>query len=231
MKNKQYRKKIVILFFTFATLYTVAPCIANLSAQEESSFEKQREKMTKEIFKNIKDSSGQIKNAFLTVPRHRYVPEHYQSMAYTNNPIPITGTAVIPAPQILAEIISEANLTTTSKVLVVGTGTGYSVMLLHAIVQEVFVADPSFDGSIPTGVSVSRASNPGTWTHKAPFDFIFIHTAVKEISPTVTDMLKIGGTLAAPIIDQSGIQTVIILKKTDSGVIVKSKGGAIFSSP
>lgn len=231
MNNGHIRKKIVILLLSLGFFYPASPFIANLAAQDELSFEIQREKMTIKIFKTIEYSSELIKKAFLTVPRHLYTPKHYQSMAYTNNPIPLSGAAVIPSPQILAEILSEANLTPTSKVLIAGSGTGYSVMLLHQIVREVYVADASFSGAIPEGVYVSRATSPTSWAHTAPFDFIFIHTAVNEISPEIIDMLKTGGILAAPLLDNSGIQTIIILKKTNNGTIIKSKGSAIFSTP
>ncbi|MGD1999946.1 MAG: protein-L-isoaspartate O-methyltransferase, partial [Desulfobacterales bacterium] len=78
---------------------------------------------------------GQIENrgikdprvlaAMREVPRHLFVPQELQPKAYTDRPLPIGEGQTISQPYIVALMTEVLSLTASSRVLEIGTGSGY----------------------------------------------------------------------------------------------------------
>ena len=79
-----------------------------------------------------------IIDAFLNIPRYKFVPEEYKEQSYNDRPLPIGFSQTISQPFVVAYMLQLLNLNSTHKVLEVGTGSGYQTALLCDMGCRVF---------------------------------------------------------------------------------------------
>ena len=91
--------------------------------------------------------------AIAEVPRHEFVPEDEQPYAYDNRPLPIGHGQTISQPYIVAIMTDMLNLEADSKVLELGTGSGYQAAILSKLAKKVYAIE-----IIPELVSNARAA-------------------------------------------------------------------------
>lgn len=76
-------------------------------------------------YTGYKQFSEAVMQAMAKVPRHRFVPEEMQLFAYANGPLSIGYGQTISQPYIVALMTELLALGPESKVLEIGTGSGY----------------------------------------------------------------------------------------------------------
>ena len=76
--------------------------------------------------------------AMTAVPRHEFVPRSRLSAAYDDNPLPIGYGQTISQPYIVAEMTRQLQLKPTSRVLEIGTGSGYQAAVLTEFTRHVY---------------------------------------------------------------------------------------------
>ena len=129
-----------------------------------------------------------VLEAMLKVPRHLFVgPENIET-AYHDSALPIKENQTISQPYVVALMTTLAQLSSTDKVLEVGTGSGYQAAVLGEIVQEVYtieiiktLARESSELLNKLGyenIKVKHGDGYRGWKEAAPFDAILI-TAVE----------------------------------------------------
>ncbi len=108
---------------------------------EEKKYELLRDDMvyTQIISRGISDIN--TINAMKTVPRHEFVTENQQDIAYADHPLPIGEGQTISQPYIVALMTESLELTGEEKVLEIGTGSGYQAAVLAEIVDEIFTVE------------------------------------------------------------------------------------------
>ncbi|MEJ2136897.1 MAG: protein-L-isoaspartate O-methyltransferase [Desulfofustis sp.] len=72
------------------------------------------------------------------VPRHEFVPEDNRSYSYRDTPLPIGYGQTISQPYIVAEMTRQLRLSPSSKVLEIGTGSGYQAAVLAELTPTVY---------------------------------------------------------------------------------------------
>ena len=80
----------------------------------------------------------EVIKAMLAVPRHRFVPQAYRHDAYIDAPLSIGHGQTISQPYIVALMTELMAVDSTSKVLEIGTGSGYQAAVLGEIVDYVY---------------------------------------------------------------------------------------------
>ena len=75
--------------------------------------------------------------AMETIPRHLFVNEREQRIAYYDSPLPIGEGQTISQPYIVAFMTEALNLAPNHKVLEIGTGCGYQTAILSVLVERV----------------------------------------------------------------------------------------------
>lgn len=98
-------------------------------------FEEQRRRLVRYLKEEGLIRSGAVEDAFLKVPRERFVWPDEVEKAYLDTPLPLGKTMqTISAPHMVAIMLEELELKQGLKVLEVGCGSGYSAALMAEIV-------------------------------------------------------------------------------------------------
>lgn len=166
--------------------------------------------------------------AMRKVPRHQFVPEHLQAAAYEDRPLLIGHDQTISQPYIVALMTQLADPTTQSRVLDVGTGSGYQAAVLAELVDHVYsieIVEPLATAAKNRlqslgydNVTVRHGDGYQGWPEQAPFDAIIVAAAPDHVPQPLIDQLAIGGRLILPVGKQFGQTLLLIEKQADGGI-------------
>lgn len=201
-------------------------------AGDEECYRSRRRKMveTQIIARGINNSS--IITSMLNVPRHLFVNADYIEQAYFDEPLPLQDNQTISQPYVTALMIELADLNDKSKVLEVGTGSGYAAALLANIVSEIYTVEVRdilylsarelLDQLNFNNLSQKNGDGKEGWESNAPYDAIIVSAAAESIPEKLIEQLKIGGKMIIPVGDND--QELICLSKNKSGFKTEKHG-------
>ncbi|QUY49145.1 protein-L-isoaspartate(D-aspartate) O-methyltransferase [Serratia plymuthica] len=151
--------------------------------------------------------------AIEAVPRERFVDEALEHKAYENTALPIGSGQTISQPYMVARMTELLNLTPTSRVLEIGTGSGYQTAILAHLVQHVcsverikglqWQAKRRLKQLDLHNVSTRHGDGWQGWASRGPFDAIIVTAAPPEIPPALLEQLDDGGILVLPVGEQA----------------------------
>jgi protein-L-isoaspartate(D-aspartate) O-methyltransferase len=151
--------------------------------------------------------------AIEAVPRERFVDEALEHKAYENTALPIGSGQTISQPYMVARMTELLNLTPTSRVLEIGTGSGYQTAILAHLVQHVcsverikglqWQAKRRLKQLDLHNVSTRHGDGWQGWASRGPFDAIIVTAAPPEIPPALMEQLDDGGILVLPVGEQA----------------------------
>lgn len=170
------------------------------------------------------------------VPRHEFVPPAHVARAYDDSPLPIGLGQTISQPYIVAYMTEQLDVTPQSKVLEIGTGSGYQAAVLAELASEVYtieivseLAQRSRETLARLGytnVHVRDGDGYRGWPDAAPFDRIIVTAAPDHVPQPLVDQLAVGGRMIIPVGNYS--QQIRILTKTPKGVVEQKTLDVIF---
>jgi protein-L-isoaspartate(D-aspartate) O-methyltransferase len=147
--------------------------------------------------------------AMRKVPRHLFVEAAERGSAYEDHPLPIGGQQTISQPYIVALMSELLGLTPDSRVLEIGTGSGYQSAVLGELAREVYSIEiiPELARSAAeklrtlgyANVIVREGDGYRGWPEKAPFDGIIVTAAPPRIPEPLLDQLAPGGRMVIPV--------------------------------
>ena len=82
-----------------------------------------------------------VLRAMAAVPRHEFVPPERAAAAYDDTPLPIGHGQTISQPYMVAEMTRLLRLTPESRVLEIGTGSGYQAAILAEFTEHVYTVE------------------------------------------------------------------------------------------
>lgn len=174
--------------------------------------------------RGVKDP--RVLDALIRVERHHFVPQGLEIAAYDDTPLSIGEGQTISQPYIVALMTELAKVQPASKVLEVGTGSGYQAAVLAVLAKEVFTIEiiPSLGNQAKEklktlgyeNVHVRVGDGYQGWPEEAPFDAILVTAAPDHVPQPLVDQLKMGGRLVIPLGDF--YQDLAVLTKTEKGV-------------
>lgn len=153
---------------------------------------------------------ARVLNVMRQIPRHLFVDEALASRAYEDTALPIGHGQTISQPFVVArmtEILIRDRI--PSRVLEVGTGSGYQAAVLAALVDEVCTIErirPLYERSRALfrqlGIgNIRQRLGDGFegWPSAAPFDAIILTAAPETVPPALFEQLADDGQLMAPV--------------------------------
>jgi protein-L-isoaspartate(D-aspartate) O-methyltransferase len=144
------------------------------------------------------------------VPRERFVPAHLADEAYRYEPLPIGAGQTISAPWMVAFMTQALGLTARSRVLEVGTGSGYAAAVVSRCCARVLTierhqglaasAKRRLDVLGYHNVEVRVGDGRLGAVDGAPFDAVVVTAMATDGPPAeLMDQLAPGGTLVCPV--------------------------------
>jgi protein-L-isoaspartate(D-aspartate) O-methyltransferase len=207
-------------------------------AFDGSATTRARHQMVETTIKNRGISDTRVLAAMQTVPRHRFVPDRLQSVAYADRPLPIGEGQTISQPYVVALMTDILGLKPGDRVLEIGTGSGYQAAVLMALVDQVYTIEIKkklYDRVIKTlnllgydKIHARHGDGYFGWPQAAPFDAIMITAAIDHIPPPLLKQLKDGGRLALPLGNPFSYQNLVLVTKKGDDLIVKQITGVLF---
>jgi protein-L-isoaspartate(D-aspartate) O-methyltransferase len=159
-----------------------------------------------------------VLGALVRVPRHEFVPEYLQSLAYADQPLPIGDGQTISQPYIVALMTSLADLKVGERCLEIGTGSGYQTAILAEMGALIFTIEIRPDlaasaetrlralGYPDTQIQCRTADGHYGWPEVAPFDAIMATAAPEHLPSKLLSQLALNGRFVVPIGPRNGVQ-------------------------
>lgn len=171
-------------------------------------------------------SDARILDPMRRLPRHRFVPAEEAAMAYSDGPVSIGQGQTISQPFIVALMTALARVGPGSRVLEVGTGSGYQTAVLVLCGAEVWSVELESDLSARAAAALADAGVFGAhlrvgdgalgWPEEAPFDAIVVTAAARSVPEPLVEQLAEGGRLVIPVGDRR--QDLCVLTRGAAGV-------------
>ena len=153
-----------------------------------------------------------IIDAFLFVPREKFVPDGKREAAYIGENFQIGQSRVILEPRTLAKLLDALDVNNDELVLDIGTGLGYSSAVISLVAEFVIAVeeDSSLASEAEEILSEIGADNVVVEINKleegapehGPYDVIIIQGGVEEIPGSILKQLKNGGRVGAIFIEE-----------------------------
>ena len=188
----------------------------------------ERDKMV-EVIRDYGFADEAVLKAMAAVPRHEFVPEDLTARAYGDHPLPIGYGQTISQPYIVAEMTRQLNLKPDSRVLEIGTGSGYQAAVLTHFTPYVYsmeivgpLAGPAARRLKRLGydpVEVRHGDGFEGWPEKGPFDAIIVTCAAGQIPPPLVKQLKPGGRMVIPVGGVFATQWLMLVEKDPEGKV------------
>jgi len=153
--------------------------------------------------------NGRVLTAMRKVPRHLFVAPEDEALAYRDSPLPIGFGQTISQPYIVALMCEALDLTKESKVLDIGTGSGYAAAVAAELSARVIgvervpeLAEFARGNLIKAGytnVEVHCADGCLGFPAEAPYDAIAVAAGAPVPPEALKMQLKTGGRLVIPV--------------------------------
>lgn len=187
-------------------------------------FETMRHAMVASQLRTNAVNDQRVVAAMARVPREDFLPADVRSIAYRDTAIPLGGGRYANLPMATGRLLTEAYLTATDRVLLVGAATGYTAAVLAEIVGSVVAveSDPALlavAGTALAGIdNVELVAAPLYDGHAAgaPYDVLIVDGAIESVPDALVSQIRSDGRVAAGIAER-GLTRLASGRKTDGG--------------
>jgi protein-L-isoaspartate(D-aspartate) O-methyltransferase len=220
------------VFFFLIMITITVPVMA------QDSFILKRKEMVEHDLKERGITDKRVLNAMADIPRHLFVEENLRKKAYDDHPLPIGEGQTISQPYVVALMTEALNLSSSDRVLEIGTGSGYQAAVLAEIARNVYTieiretlaerASERLKGLGYKNIEVKYGDGYFGWKEHEPFDAIIITAAANHIPPPLIKQLKDGGRLIVPLGPTVYFQTLTLVEKLNGDLKVKQMGSVRF---
>ena len=170
--------------------------------------------------KNNGINNPAVLGAIAATPRHLFLDPALEFKAYENTALPIGYGQTISQPYIVAKmtqiLLARGPL---SKVLEIGTGSGYQCAILAQLVDKVFtverikalqrLAKRRLRLIDLHNVAMKHGDGWQGWAAKGPFDAIMVTAAAAQIPTELLAQLRDGGQLIIPVGESNQVLMLI----------------------
>jgi protein-L-isoaspartate(D-aspartate) O-methyltransferase len=175
--------------------------------------------------RGIRDES--VLAAMANLPRDLFVPPHLRSDAYNDDALPIASGQTISQPYMVARMTELLEVRPGSRVLEVGTGSGYQAAVLArlgcsliSVERHADLADAArarlealgLAGAVTVVVGDGSLGRP----QDAPFDGIVVTAAAPAVPDALPAQLSDGGRLVIPVGPRRRQELILVVRQGDA---------------
>ncbi len=194
--------------------------------RNDGDFETQRLGMVATQLRGRGITDERVLSAMARVPRQVFVDEEHRGMAYEDKPVPIECGQTISQPYMVALMTQLLELNADSRVLEIGTGSGYQAAILGCLAKSVISVERHEElahcarrnlRSISIENVLVRVGD-GTLgaPDMAPFDSIIVTAGGPDVPEALMDQLAVGGCLVCPVGNRK-TQEIVVVSRDDAG--------------
>jgi protein-L-isoaspartate(D-aspartate) O-methyltransferase len=169
-----------------------------------------------------------VLEAMEQIDRGPFVRGIFSDRAYEDTPLPIACGQTISQPSVVGLMTQALQVSPRDTVLEVGTGSGYQAAILAKLARRVYTIDRHarlvrearliFDAlQLPNVTSLVGDGSFGL-PDQAPFDRIIVTAAAEDPPGPLLAQLKPGGIMVVPVGQSDAVQTLIRVRKTETGL-------------
>ncbi len=150
-----------------------------------------------------------VLQAMANVPRDAFVDEAFAHQAWENMALPIGFGQTISQPYMVARMTEQLLVGNPTRVLEIGTGSGYQTAILAQLVKHVYTVERIKSLQYQArrrlqrldlhNVSTRHGDGWAGWPTKAPFDAIIVTAAARIVPDALLNQLSDGGRLIIPV--------------------------------
>ena len=154
-------------------------------------------------------SDPKVLKTIEATPRELFTPELFRERAFEDSALPIACGQTISQPFIVGLMTQALKIDRRSRVLEIGTGSGYQTAILSKLARLVYTveryrtlmyeAEARFKALGLTNVITRFGDGGEGWPEQAPFDRIMVTAAAPGEPKALLQQLKPSGILVAPI--------------------------------
>lgn len=179
-------------------------------------------------------SDTRVLAAIERLPREVFAPEPFRDQAYENTALPINCHQTLSAPVVVGLMTQALDLGERTKVLEIGTGSGYHAAVLAKLCRRVYSIERHRELQIEAErrFALLKISNITTkigdgtlgWPEQAPFERILVTAAAHDVPPILGKQLAVGGIMVLPVDDSTGQQRLWRVRRTEDGLDTEDLG-------
>ena len=176
-------------------------------------------------------SNPEVLNSIETIDRSCFVSKSFLNRSLEDIALPIECGQTISQPSLVAFMTQQLEIPNRSKVLEIGTGSGYQTAILARLSSRVYsieryktlveIAKTRLANLNISNVIILLQDGFFGYSPQAPFDRIILTAAVEEIPTLVIDQLKVGGIMIVPVGMSNQKQSLLKVVKTEKGLDIK----------
>ena len=179
-----------------------------------------------------------VLSAIERIPREAFVPPLFQDQAYETRALPIGHGQTLSQPQVVAVMTQALEAGRRTKVLEIGTGSGYQAAVLSRLCRRVYTierykellrdAEQRFGALRLHNITARVGDGAKGWPAQAPFERIIVTAAAPEVPGELVDQLALGGVMVLPLGRRGREQQLFRLRRDETGIVEEPLGGVRF---
>ena len=164
-----------------------------------------------------------VLSAIETTPRPLFTQDLFKERAFEDSALPIACGQTISQPFIVGLMTQALTIEPRSRVLEIGTGSGYQTLILSRLVERVWSleriqalqsrARARLARLAAHNVRLRLTDGAHGWLEAAPFDVIVLTACASELPTTLLSQLNESGTLITPLEDSDGSQWLTRIRR------------------
>ncbi len=183
-------------------------------------------------------SDARVLDVMRRLNREMFIPDAFRHRAYENSALPIGHHQTISQPAVVARMTEALQVTDRTKVLEIGTGSGYQTAVLSMLCRRIYTierhkpllaqAESRFSQLGFTNVVTRFGDGSMGWREQAPFGRIIVTAAAIDVPGVLLDQLDEGGIMLVPVGLDERNQHLVRVAKTASGIETDDLGPTRF---
>lgn len=172
-------------------------------------------------YQGIRDQ--RVLEVMTRAPRHLFLDEALSHRAYEDTSLPIGHGQTLSRPWIVARMSELVVQAEPTRVLEIGTGSGYQTLILSRLVEELWSVERINALHRRAGerlrlleagnVQLRLADGGHGWPEAVPFDVILLTACASEMPMPLLAQLADGGVMIAPVADKGGRQWLVRVRR------------------